>query len=197
MFNITKKSMEWGGRTLTLETGRMARQADGAVLAMVGGRSYVESQFNRAAQAQRQPGSAFKPIVFLAALEAGYTPQSPVTDEPVSMGGWTPRNASTRDWGTVSLAGALSNSINTLTVQIGDKVGILEIGTEQVGAAQLRASQRTVRKSRARQHGIVEHRAIEAQAGILAAGLLQTAAPRPAGKKSRVPGQYDLNIVGR
>lgn len=102
----------------------VALAPDGAVLAMVGGRSYVESQFNRAAQAQRQPGSAFKPIVFLAALEAGYTPQSPVTDEPVSMGGWTPRNASTRDWGTISLAGALSNSINTITVQIGDKIGI-------------------------------------------------------------------------
>lgn len=102
----------------------IALAPDGAVLAMVGGRSYVESQFNRAAQAKRQPGSAFKPIVYLAALEAGYTPDSPVTDEPVSMGGWTPRNASTRDWGTVSLATALSNSINTITVQVGDKVGI-------------------------------------------------------------------------
>lgn len=101
---------------------------DGAVLAMVGGKSYIESQFNRAVQAKRQPGSAFKPIVYLAALEAGYTPDSPVTDEPVSMDGWTPRNASTRDWGTVSLATALANSINTITVQVGNKVGIDRIG---------------------------------------------------------------------
>ncbi|MBC7104276.1 MAG: PBP1A family penicillin-binding protein [Parvibaculum sp.] len=97
---------------------------DGSVRAMVGGKSYIESQFNRATQARRQPGSAFKPIVYLAALKAGYTPDSPVTDEPVSMDGWTPRNASTRDWGTVSLATALANSINTITVQVGDRVGM-------------------------------------------------------------------------
>ncbi|GMV61083.1 MAG: hypothetical protein AMXMBFR74_02520 [Parvibaculum sp.] len=97
---------------------------DGSVRAMVGGKSYIESQFNRATQARRQPGSAFKPIVYLAALKAGYTPDSPVTDEPVSMDGWTPRNAFTRDWGTVSLATALANSINTITVQVGDRVGM-------------------------------------------------------------------------
>tara|TARA_R110002110_G_scaffold79732_14_gene208095 strand:- start:865 stop:2928 length:2064 start_codon:yes stop_codon:yes gene_type:complete len=102
----------------------IALAPDGAVLAMVGGRSYVESQFNRATQAKRQPGSAFKPIVYLAALEAGYTPESPVTDEPVSMGGWSPRNASSRDWGTVNLTTALANSINTISVQVGNRIGI-------------------------------------------------------------------------
>ncbi len=101
---------------------------DGAVLAMVGGQSYLESQFNRATQALRQPGSAFKPIVYLAALEAGYTPDSPITDEAVSMGGWMPRNVAARDWGTVSLATALTHSINTIAVQVGDKVGMDRIG---------------------------------------------------------------------
>ncbi len=101
---------------------------DGAVRAMVGGKSHLESQFNRAAQALRQPGSAFKPIVYLAALEAGYTPDSPITDEPVSMGGWMLRNAAARDWGTVSLATALAHSINTIAVQIGNKVGLDRIG---------------------------------------------------------------------
>lgn len=106
----------------------IALGSDGAVRAMVGGRSYLESQFNRATQALRQPGSAFKPIVYLAALEAGYTPDSPVTDEPVSMGGWMPRNVAARDWGTVSLSTALAQSINTIAVQIGDKVGMDRIG---------------------------------------------------------------------
>ena len=102
----------------------VAMTPDGAVRAMVGGRSYALSQFNRAVQAKRQPGSAFKPIVYLAALKSGYTPDSPVTDEPVSMGDWSPRNASSRNWGTVSLATALANSINTITVQVGDRVGM-------------------------------------------------------------------------
>ncbi|ABS62520.1 penicillin-binding protein, 1A family [Parvibaculum lavamentivorans DS-1] len=120
-----EEALSEAGKERHVSQGALVALApDGAVLAMVGGRSYVESQFNRAAQAKRQPGSAFKPIVYLAALETGYTPDSPVTDEPVSMGGWTPRNASTRDWGTVSLATALSNSINTISVQVGDKVGI-------------------------------------------------------------------------
>ncbi|PKP77063.1 MAG: penicillin-binding protein [Alphaproteobacteria bacterium HGW-Alphaproteobacteria-3] len=115
---------ETGAERRVTQGALVALGPDGAVRAMVGGRSYVESQFNRATQAERQPGSAFKPIVYLAALKSGYTPDSPVTDEPVSMDGWTPRNASTRDWGTVSLATALANSINTITVQIGNRVGM-------------------------------------------------------------------------
>ena len=117
------------GEARRLSQGALvALGTDGAVLAMVGGRSYLESQFNRASQARRQPGSAFKPIVYLAALEAGYTPDSPITDEPVSMGGWVPRNVASRDWGTVSLATALTHSINTIAVQVGDKVGLDRIG---------------------------------------------------------------------
>lgn len=123
------KVLEGAGAQRDVSQGALvALGADGAVLAMVGGKSYLESQFNRAAQARRQPGSAFKPIVYTAALEAGYTPESPVTDEPVSMGGWVPRNVAARDWGTVSLTTALAQSINTIAVQVGEKVGMDRIG---------------------------------------------------------------------
>ncbi|MBO6678621.1 PBP1A family penicillin-binding protein [Parvibaculum sp.] len=121
---VRQALLEMGEERNVSQGALIALAGDGAVLAMVGGESYVESQFNRATQAERQPGSAFKPIVYLAALEAGYTPDSPVTDEPVSMGGWTPRNASERNWGTVNLSTALANSINTISVQVGDKVGM-------------------------------------------------------------------------
>lgn len=121
---VEKALSEMGPERHVTQGALVALGPDGAVRAMVGGRSYVESQFNRATQAERQPGSAFKPVVYLAALKAGYTPDSPVTDEPVSMGDWSPRNASSRDWGTVSLATALANSINTISVQVGDRVGM-------------------------------------------------------------------------
>ncbi|MEQ8267628.1 MAG: PBP1A family penicillin-binding protein [Parvibaculum sp.] len=125
---VEKALTETGTERRVTQGALIALATDGAVLAMVGGKSYVESQFNRAVQAKRQPGSAFKPVVYLAALEAGYTPDSPVTDEPVSMGDWAPRNASTRDWGTVSLSTALANSINTISVQVGNKIGMDRIG---------------------------------------------------------------------
>ena len=121
---VRKAIEEMGGERNVSQGALVALAPDGAVLALVGGKSYVESQFNRATQAKRQPGSAFKPIVYLAALDAGYTPESPVTDEPVSMDGWTPRNVGDRDWGTVTLTTALANSINTITVQVGDRIGM-------------------------------------------------------------------------
>ena len=76
---------------------------DGAVLAMVGGRDYAESQFNRATQAQRQPGSLFKIVVYLAALNAGYTPDSVMVDKPVQIGDWQPKNYESRYRGPVTL----------------------------------------------------------------------------------------------
>ena len=97
---------------------------DGAIRAFAGGRDYTESQFNRATQAQRQPGSAFKPIVFAAALEAGYDPSSAVWDEPVDLEGWTPQNFSGSYRGLVTLQEALKRSINTVAVQVADEVGI-------------------------------------------------------------------------
>jgi penicillin-binding protein 1A len=96
---------------------------DGAIRAMVGGRNYAESQFNRAVQAQRQPGSAFKPFVYLTALERGYLPSTIMIDEPVEIGNWRPTNYNGRYVGPVPLADALRQSINTISVQLTDAVG--------------------------------------------------------------------------
>ncbi|MGH6621613.1 MAG: transglycosylase domain-containing protein [Alphaproteobacteria bacterium] len=95
----------------------------GAVKAMVGGRSYAESQFNRAVQARRQPGSAFKPFVYLAALEQGLTPATRIEDSPVSVDGWKPQNVNGRYQGEVTLKRALAESINTVAVKLSERVG--------------------------------------------------------------------------
>ncbi|WP_417482997.1 transglycosylase domain-containing protein [Maricaulis sp.] len=97
---------------------------DGAIRAFAGGRDYLTSQFNRALQAQRQPGSAFKPIVFTAALEAGYDPSSAVWDEPVDLDGWEPENFSGGYRGLVTLQEALRRSINTVAAQVASDVGL-------------------------------------------------------------------------
>lgn len=96
---------------------------DGAVYAMVGGRNYVESQFNRATQARRQPGSAFKPLVYLAGLEAGLTPESRMVDRPIKIGNWSPGNYNGRFQGPMTLTEALANSTNTVAVQVLQKAG--------------------------------------------------------------------------
>jgi penicillin-binding protein 1A len=96
---------------------------DGAIRAMVGGRSYGASQFNRSTQARRQPGSAFKPFVFLAALEHGRTPLWRVSDASIEINGWRPANFTRRGEGEVTLAKALAESINTVAVRLGESVG--------------------------------------------------------------------------
>jgi penicillin-binding protein 1A len=96
---------------------------DGAILAMVGGTDYVKTSYNRATEAVRQPGSAWKLFVYLAALEAGYTPNNKVKDEPVTIGGWSPRNSSGRFAGDVDLRTAFAYSINTVAAQLGNEVG--------------------------------------------------------------------------
>ncbi len=95
----------------------------GGIRALVGGRSYADSQFNRAVKAQRQPGSAFKPFVYLAALEAGLTPDSIVQDLPLSVGGWAPRNDNGEYQGAMTLRSALAHSVNTVAVRLALKVG--------------------------------------------------------------------------
>ena len=100
---------------------------DGAVRAMVGGRDYVTSNYNRAVTAQRQPGSAFKLFVYLAALEAGHRPDEPVVDEPVTINGWTPRNDSRRNIGPTTLRNAFAYSINTVAAKLGDEIGFATI----------------------------------------------------------------------
>ena len=101
----------------------VAMTPDGAIRAMVGGRSYRQSQFNRAVYAERQPGSAFKPVVFMTALERGLTPDTLRVDAPVFVDGWSPRNYSETHDGVMTLTHALSKSINTIAVQISEEVG--------------------------------------------------------------------------
>jgi penicillin-binding protein 1A len=101
----------------------VAIDRDGAVRAMVGGRDYVDSIYNRATQAERQPGSAFKLFVYLTALEAGMKPTDTIVDEPVTIDGWTPRNSTRTNLGPVSLREAFARSINTISAKIGSELG--------------------------------------------------------------------------
>jgi penicillin-binding protein 1A len=105
----------------------VAIDRDGAVRAMVGGKDYVASIYNRATQAQRQPGSAFKLFVYLSALESGMKPTDTLIDEPVTIDGWTPRNSTRTNLGPVSLREAFSRSINTISAKIGAQVGFTTI----------------------------------------------------------------------
>jgi penicillin-binding protein 1A len=101
----------------------VALDPNGAVKALVGGRNYAESQFNRAVSAKRQPGSAFKPFVYLAALERGLTPTTLRDDAPINIKGWRPENYAHSYFGPVTLTKALSLSLNTVAVRLGLEVG--------------------------------------------------------------------------
>jgi penicillin-binding protein 1A len=94
---------------------------------MVGGKDYVDSIYNRATQATRQPGSAFKLFVYLSALESGMKPTDTIVDEPVTIDGWSPRNAERENLGPVSLREAFSRSLNTVSAKIGAQVGFSTI----------------------------------------------------------------------
>ncbi|KPF92642.1 penicillin-binding protein [Novosphingobium sp. AAP83] len=100
---------------------------DGAVLAMVGGTDYVNSNYNRAVNAVRQPGSAWKLFVYLTALEGGYTPDDRVVDEPVTIENWTPRNDGGRYAGEIDLRTAFAYSKNTVAAQLGNEVGFGQV----------------------------------------------------------------------
>lgn len=95
----------------------------GAVRAMVGGYDYAASQFDRASEAKRQPGSAFKPFVFLAAVEQGATPDSVRNDAPIRIGNWTPQNYKSKYYGPVTLTTALAKSLNSVAAQLAVEVG--------------------------------------------------------------------------
>ena len=105
----------------------VALDRDGAVRAMVGGKDYVDSIYNRSTQAERQPGSAFKLFVYLSALESGMKPTDTIVDEPVTIDGWTPRNSTRTNLGPVSLREAFSRSINTISAKIGAQLGFSTI----------------------------------------------------------------------
>ena len=101
----------------------VAVDGQGRIRAFVGGLDYSASPFDRAAGARRQAGSAWKPFVYLAALEAGMTPDAPVVDEPVLIGAWSPRNYEDGFLGPLTLEQALSKSVNTVAVRLADQVG--------------------------------------------------------------------------
>ena len=100
------------------EGALVAMTPDGVVRALVGGKSYAESQFNRAIAAKRQPGSAFKPFVYLTALEHGLTPDTVREDGPIAVKGWKPENYEHEYMGPVTLTQALANSLNTVSVRL-------------------------------------------------------------------------------
>jgi len=101
----------------------VALKKDGAVAALVGGRDWRASAFNRATQARRQPGSAFKPVVYLAALETGFTPDSRVEDLPQSVEGWSPKNAGGDHRGAMTLREGLARSSNVVAVALAEELG--------------------------------------------------------------------------
>ena len=114
---------QYGPKHRIGQAGFIAMTPEGAVLAMVGGRDYRDSQFNRAVQAKRQPGSAFKPLVYLAGLETGLTPDTILVDRPIDIDGWKPRNHNGQHYGRVTARDALAKSINTVAVQISERAG--------------------------------------------------------------------------
>jgi penicillin-binding protein 1A len=113
-----------GGKVDATQAALVLMNLQGGVAALVGGVSYGDSQFNRALKAKRQPGSAFKPFVYLAALESGLTPDSIVKDAPLHVRGWNPRNFEGRYKGDVTLREALATSINTVAVRLALTVGV-------------------------------------------------------------------------
>jgi penicillin-binding protein 1A len=120
-------------RAISAQTPRGAQGSlvaidrDGAVRAMIGGRDYVDSIYNRATQAKRQPGSAWKLFVYLSALESGMKPTDTLVDSPVTINGWTPRNSTRAHSGPVTLREAFARSINTISAKIGDQLGFSTI----------------------------------------------------------------------
>jgi len=121
---ILTAHLEKSGAKLKVQQGAVVvLSTDGAVRAMVGGKDYGESQFNRATQALRQPGSAFKPFVYVAAIEAGYRPDDMVTDAPIKIGKWKPQNFTNTYEGPVTVERALFKSLNTAAVRLAQSVG--------------------------------------------------------------------------
>ena len=120
---LTEELNAKGARFGVEQGALVALDPAGAVKAMVGGRNYADSQFNRAVAAKRQPGSSFKPFVYLAALEKGLTPDTVREDAPISVKGWSPENYSREYFGPVTLTKALALSLNTVAVRLGLEVG--------------------------------------------------------------------------
>jgi penicillin-binding protein 1A len=119
-----KAQIAKNGKAMKVRQGALVSiDGTGAVRALVGGRDYSGSQFNRATEARRQPGSAFKPFVYMAALEAGRTPNSVRNDAPIQIGNWTPDNYEGRYLGDITLTEALAKSSNSVAAQLAMEVG--------------------------------------------------------------------------
>ena len=119
-----QKVLDGDGAKRNVSQGALvAMEPSGAVRSLVGGKDYTASPFNRAYQSKRQPGSSFKPFVFLAALEAGLTPDDVREDAPYEVDGWRPENYDGQYLGPITLREALSKSINTVAIRIADEVG--------------------------------------------------------------------------
>ncbi len=117
-------ALDADAQRLSVKQGALLALApDGAVRAMAGGRAYGQSQFNRATQAKRQPGSAFKPFVYLTALEQGLHPESVMRDSPIILKKWQPRNFKNTYLGDITLRQALAESINTVAVKLSETAG--------------------------------------------------------------------------
>ncbi|NWH09217.1 MAG: PBP1A family penicillin-binding protein [Alphaproteobacteria bacterium] len=120
---LTQTLTERGDEKSAGQGAIVVMDKEGAVRALIGGRDYLDSPFNRATQARRQPGSAFKAFVYLAAFERGLDPYTIRYDEPVDIGGWRPQNFSNGYSGPVTLDEAFAKSINTVAAQLGEEVG--------------------------------------------------------------------------
>jgi penicillin-binding protein 1A len=105
----------------------VAMDGEGRIRAYVGGAVYADSQFDRATAARRQAGSAFKPFVYLTAMEAGHKPSDPVVDEPIRIGNWEPKNYTGRYLGPITLETALAQSINTVAARLANEVGTTRV----------------------------------------------------------------------
>ncbi|OWV92742.1 penicillin-binding protein [Rhizobium sp. R72] len=122
---VVTKALEREGKAAgASQAALVAMTPDGAVVAMVGGRDYKASQFNRAVTAMRQPGSTFKLFVYYAALKAGLTLSDRVLDAPITIDGWSPENSGGRYYGWVTLAEAFARSLNAATVALAEEVGL-------------------------------------------------------------------------
>lgn len=122
------KTLNTRGKKMHASEGAVVlMKVDGAVSALIGGNDYDASVFNRAMQARRQPGSSFKPFVYLAAIENGISPWDVRDDGPVDIDGWSPTNYGGRSYGTLTLASALAHSVNTITASLAQEVGVTTV----------------------------------------------------------------------
>lgn len=124
---ITKAVLTYGPTYKLSQGAAVVMGLDGSIVAMVGGRDYDLSEYNRVTNALRSPGSSFKPIVYLSALEHGWNPNSTIVDAPITINGYTPKNYGGEYYGEITLTGALTRSLNTVSVQLMQDVGPQEV----------------------------------------------------------------------